>query len=144
MYDDRVFFKSRVTLERVKARAKGVIKMAVSDEIRRYMDSLQASFQSSKAGGIEAIIQVNFTDPSSGSWFIAIRAGECAVKEGTAEDATITVDVDPNIWLDIQKGKIMANMAVSRNKMRLSGDLSLAFQLGSCFALPGGMKFSLL
>ena len=115
--------------------------MAIKDEITGYMESLEGSFQPSKAEGLEAVIQVSFLDSSIDSWYIEISENKCAVQKGHIDNPTITVGGDPKIFLDIQKGKIMANMAVSRGKMQLSGDLSLAFRIGSCFDLPRGLKF---
>ena len=122
----------------------GVYEMTVQNDIIRYMDSLAASFQADKAEGIDAVVQMNFLDDKLGSWYVEIHEKQCTVNKGQSEDPTITVSVDPQIFLDIQSGKIMANMAVSRGKMQLSGDLSLAFRIGSCFKLPRGLKFQLL
>ena len=118
--------------------------MTMNEEITRYMESLTDSFQANKGNGIDTIIQFNFSDPVVDSWYVEIQKNKCSALRGTKDNASITVSVDPKIFLDIQNGKIMANMAVSRGKMRLSGDLSLAFRLGSCFNLPRGMKFQLL
>jgi len=116
----------------------------MSDAITRYMEMLPGAFQANKAGDIDLVIQFNFSDPSIAPWHLEIRNNKCATHEGTVENATISVQVDPKIFIDIQKGKIMANMAVSRGKMRLSGDLTLAFRIGSFFKLPQGFKFQLL
>ncbi len=118
--------------------------MTMSDAITRYMEMLPAGFQANNAGEIDLVIQFNFSDPDIAPWHLEIRNNECAAQQGTVENATISVQVDPKIFIDIQKGKIMANMAVSRGKMRLSGDLTLAFRIGSYFKLPRGFKFQLL
>jgi hypothetical protein len=123
---------------------QGVGSMAIQDEVINYMESLGSSFQPEKAQGIEATIQIHFLDPMIGEWFVDIRDNRCDVQRGTKESPSITVRVDPKIFLDIQSGKIMANMAVSRGKMQLTGDLSLAFKIGPVFNLPRGMKFQLL
>lgn len=116
----------------------------MSDAIKRYMEMLPDSFQASNTEVLDLVIQFNFSDPSIPPWHLEIRNNKCATQQGIVEDATISVQVDPKIFIDIQKGKIMANMAVSRGKMRLSGDLTLAFRIGSFFKLPRGFKFQLL
>jgi len=108
------------------------------------MEMLPGAFQANKAGEIDLVIQFNFSAPDIAPWYVEIRNNECAVQQGTVENATISVQVDPKIFIDIQKGKIMANMAFSRGKMQLSGDLNLAFRVGSYFKLPRGFKFQLL
>lgn len=118
--------------------------MTMSDAIKRYMEMLPDSFQASNTEVLDLVIQFNFSDPSIPPWHLEIRNNKCATQQGIVEDATISVQVDPKIFIDIQKGKIMANMAVSRGKMRLSGDLTLAFRIGSFFKLPRGFKFQLL
>jgi len=112
--------------------------------LMNYLNKLPGAFQPKKSGGLETDIQLNFTDPEAGSWVLEIRANACKLRQGKAETPAITVDVDPKIFMDIQEGKIMANMAVSRSKMRLSGDMNLAFRVGGFFELPGGLKLALL
>lgn len=112
--------------------------------LMNYLNKLPDAFRPKKSGGLEADIQLNFTDPQVGSWVVEIRPVECTLRQGKSDSPAITVDVDPKIFMDIQEGKIMANMAVSRAKMRLAGDMNLAFRLGSMFDFPGGLKFALL
>ena len=118
--------------------------MAVKDSIERYMGYLESSYRASQSGDLAAMIQFHFTDPMVGSWVVTITPDACKVERGTTESPTIKVEVDPKIFMDIQEGKIMANMAVSRSKMRLSGDLNLAFRIANAFELPRGLKFALL
>ncbi len=118
--------------------------MTMSDAIKRYMEMLPDSFQANNTEVLNLVIQFNFSDTSIPPWHLEIRNNKCATQQGIVENATISVQVDPKIFIDIQKGKIMANMAVSRGKMRLSGDLNLAFRIGSFFKLPRDFKFQLL
>ena len=86
--------------------------MTMSDAIKRYMEMLPDSFQASNTEVLDLVIQFNFSDPSIPPWHLEIRNNKCATQQGIVEDATISVQVDPKIFIDIQKGKIMANMAV--------------------------------
>jgi putative sterol carrier protein len=118
--------------------------MSTKDAIERYMNSLPDAFRPQKAGGEQLTIHFSFTGPEGGEYVLTIEGGACDVRTGPAVEATIHVEADPRIFLDIQQGKIMANMAVSRGKMRLKGDLNKAFRLGTYFELPAGGKLSLL
>jgi hypothetical protein len=118
--------------------------MSIQEAIMKYMNKLPGSFRPNKSGGLETDIQFNFTDALLGSWVLEIREQRCNVRRGTVASPSITVDVDPRVFMDIQEGRIMANMAVSRARMRLSGDLNLAFRVGGFFELPDGYKLSLL
>ncbi|MGQ9636129.1 MAG: SCP2 sterol-binding domain-containing protein [Bryobacteraceae bacterium] len=118
--------------------------MSVQDSVVKYMNLLPAGFRRAKSGGLETDIQFNFTDPQVGSWVLEIRDQGCTVRQGTAAKPSITVEADPKVFMDIQEGKVMANMAVSRGRLRLAGDLNLAFRVGGFFELPRGLKLSLL
>lgn len=73
-----------------------------------------------------APIQFTFPGPQDGSWFLKIRGGQREVQPGTAANPTSTMEADPRVFMDTQEGKL-----------RLNGDLNLAFRVGMFFDLPG-------
>ena len=114
------------------------------ERIERVMDGLPDSFLPDKAAGIAAVLLFRFTGRENLSWVVRIAEGRCSVERGEVEGATLTLEAPADVYDTILNGKIMASMALSRGKIRLSGDLSLAPRVATWFKLPGGMRLSLL
>ena len=118
--------------------------MNAMERIERVMDGLAGNFLAEKAAGVEAVLLFKFTGPQPLSWVIRIANGQCTVERGEVDKATLTLEAPPDVYETILTGKYIASMAVSRGKIRLSGDLSLANRVATWFKLPGGMRLSLL
>lgn len=118
--------------------------MSALASAKRFLTLLPQAYDPSRSKGLEASIQFEFTGAQPENWYLKISDDTCELIEGSIEAPTISVQVDPKIFMDIQDGKMMANMAVSRSKMRLSGDLNLAFQLVNYFKLPNQKTLKLL
>lgn len=118
--------------------------MSAMERIERVMDSLAGSFLPDKAAGVETVLQFRFTGRETRAWVVRIAGGRCVVEPGEAPEAALTLEAPAEVYETILDGKIIASMALSRGKIRLTGDLSLAPRVATWFKLPGGKRLSLL
>lgn len=97
----------------------------------------EKAFIPEKAEGLSAIIQYILTGEEGGDWIIYINEGRCAVDEGVADSATVTLTSDANDFRDVLLGNANGMKYFMEGKIKLAGDLNLAMKLTSMFKMSG-------
>ena len=95
----------------------------------------EKAFLPEKAVGVNATIQYKLTGEQAGNYIIQISDGKCEVKEGEAEDPTMTLTADGEYFSDVLLGKEDGMKGFMMGKIKLSGDLNLAMKLTSFFRI---------
>ena len=59
---------------------------------KEIFDKMPEQFDAEAAGDWEAKVQYNIEGEGGGNWTVAVSGGACTVTDGTADDATATVE----------------------------------------------------
>ena len=103
--------------------------------IKDFLTGMPQAFLPEKAIGVDAVIQLKFTGADASDWFVTIKDGKCAVTEGTAPVAKLTLTADSGDFVKIFTGKLDGMQAFMQGKLRLTGDMSLAMKMMSLFKI---------
>ncbi len=93
------------------------------------------AFLPEKAAGVNAVIQYRFTGKQAGDYIVEIADGRCQVREGIAENPTMTLKADGEYARDVLLGKEDGMKGYMLRKLKFEGDLNLALKLTSFFKL---------
>ena len=100
------------------------------------MDTVEAFFSKSagqldkdRVAGMSAVFQFVATGDGGGAWHIDIADGEIAVRQGTAENPSVTLTATVADWRDIVGGQLGARDAFLTGQLKLQGDVTLAMKL---------------
>lgn len=95
---------------------------------------LPAGFDGAAAGDMDAIIQYDFSGPVEGSCHFKIKGGKMTGALGIADDPTLTITTDFDLWVDILTGKVEGQEAFMQGKAKASGDLGPLMRLSQLFS----------
>jgi putative sterol carrier protein len=90
---------------------------------------LPAAFQPEAAGDTDCTVQFNASTPMH----IVIRDGTCAVRNGAAPSADVTITMDDEDLVSLLKGELNGMTAFMTGKLQLEGDLMLAQRMFGFF-----------
>jgi putative sterol carrier protein len=90
-------------------------------------------FNPLKAGGLEAVVQFEFSGQVEGVCHLAVRGGAATGATGPGAEPDLTVRAPWDLWLDIQEGKAEGQEAFMSGRARAEGDLSLLPRLSEVF-----------
>ena len=87
------------------------------------------AFQPEAAGDTDCTVQFNISTPM----YAVIKEGTCAVHEGTADSADVTITMDDDDLVALMKGELNGMTAFMTGKLQLEGDLMLAQRMFGFF-----------
>ena len=93
------------------------------------LHKLPAAFSADGAAGAECIVQFNTSTPA----YATIKGGACAVTEGSAPNADVTLTMEDDDLVALMKGELNGMTAFMTGKLQLEGDLMLAQRMTSFF-----------
>ena len=94
---------------------------------------LPLGFNGEAAGDLEAVIQYDFSGPVEGSCHFSIAGGQMNGSVGPADDPTLTIATDFDLWLDVMAGKVDGQEVFMQGKASASGDLGLLMRFSQLF-----------
>jgi multimeric flavodoxin WrbA/putative sterol carrier protein len=94
---------------------------------------MPAGFNGDAAGDLEAMIQYDFSGPVEGSCHFKIAGGEMSGALGKADDPTLTIAMEFDLWIDILMGKVEGQEVFMQGKAKASGDLGLLMRFNQLF-----------
>jgi putative sterol carrier protein len=103
--------------------------------ISEFMSRMTAAFIPEKAVGLDAVIQLKLTGAQAAEWHVTIKDGKCAIAQGTAPAAKLTVTADSGDFVRIFTGQLDGMQAFMQGKLKLAGDMNLAMKLLSLFKM---------
>ena len=110
-----------------------VQEQQLPSSIKEVMDGMPGAFQPEKAGGVNAVIQFNFSGPEAGNYNATVANGSCEVKEGTADNPTVTINSPSDVWLKIMRREMDGATAFMSGQFTFTGDMGVLMQMGSWF-----------
>lgn len=97
------------------------------------LNLLSSAFQSNKADGIDAAIQLHITGPEVRSYFLQIKNKNLSGGEGLVEKPRVTISANFKDLLDIFEGRLDPMTAYFQGRLTVQGDLSFAMKLAGLF-----------
>lgn len=93
-------------------------------------------FDSEKAVGIDAKVQLHITGEQAGDWIVSISDQKLSIAPGVASDPTLTFSAESKDIIDVYNGKISPMQAYVQGKVIFLGDISTAVRLARLFSRP--------
>jgi putative sterol carrier protein len=106
-----------------------LMPMTIKTPTEFFEKALPSRFNPSKAGGLEAVIQMNITGPNGGDWTIIVKDQEMEVKEGVHPSPDIAVKIVDTDFVDLVNRKQSALTAFMSGKIQFKGSLALGLRL---------------
>jgi uncharacterized OB-fold protein/putative sterol carrier protein len=88
--------------------------------------SIEGRFRPEKAADASMAIGYDLTGEGGGRWTILIRDGKCTVREGLAENLTVKMTMEAEIYTGMMLGTLDAVAAFTSGKVRIEGDMAAA------------------
>ncbi|NPA31585.1 MAG: SCP2 sterol-binding domain-containing protein [Chloroflexi bacterium] len=105
--------------------------------IQQVFDLLPRYFRPEKARDVRAVVQFHIPGAGGGDWIVRVDQGRLSVEPGvspTPADLTVTVSAE-NYWA-LLRGEMDPLAAYMRGRLRIEGDLKLAYRLQDLFRMP--------
>ncbi len=103
---------------------------------KEIFDQMPGQFDAEAAGDWEAKVQYNIEGDDGGNWVVAVSGGACTVSEGSADDATATLETDAETWVGIAEGSVEPTTAFMTGKIRISGNMADVMKSQKVFKRP--------
>lgn len=97
------------------------------------LNLLSSAFQSDKADGIDATIQLRISSPEARNYFLKIKDKTLSGGEGLAEKPRVTISANTKDLIDIFEGRMDPMTAYFQGRLIVQGDLSFAMKLAGLF-----------
>ncbi len=94
-----------------------------------FLKKLPAAFNADAASGTNCVMQFNVSTPTT----VTIKDGTCAVSEGSAGNADVTITMEDDDLIALMKGELNGMTAFMTGKLQIEGDLMLAQRLATIF-----------
>jgi putative sterol carrier protein len=105
--------------------------------VKQMVFNHEKAFRPDVAEGVNAVIQYRLSGEQAGDYIVTIQDGKCTVKEGIAENPTVTLTADAQDFKDVLLGKANGMQYFMNGKLKLAGDLNLAMKLTTFFKMVG-------
>jgi putative sterol carrier protein len=107
----------------------------MSSEARALIERMPGGFQSDKAGGAKALIQLDLTGDGGGQWLLDIADGKCDVREELAPSSDVKVTMAADDFVALTRNELNAVQAFMGGKIKIAGNVGLVMQLLQWFDL---------
>jgi putative sterol carrier protein len=107
----------------------------MSSEVRKMMEALPAAFLPEKAGGTQALLQLDLTGDGGSQWQLEVTDGSCVVREGTALSPDATITMEAGDFLALLKRQLDPVQAFMGGKIKINGNMGLVLQFLNWFKL---------
>lgn len=84
-----------------------------------------------KLDGFDCVIQFKVTGDNGGNWALTIKDKNLSVKQEEHPEPTMTMEIGYDDWKAMNTGELNPQQAFMEGRMVISGDMSIAMQLGS-------------
>ncbi len=102
--------------------------------VERYMEHYLPRAINKRAdllGDLHVVVQLSIAGPEGGEWTLAARERRVLVERGRADRPGLTLACTGADWLALVGGKLNPVFAFATGRIRITGDWSLAYRLGS-------------
>ena len=97
--------------------------------------AMPQAFVADAAAGVDVVFQYSIAGDGGGDWFCVIKDGTCQVEAGTHDQATCTLKMSSQDFLDLMNGKLPAMQAYTSGKLKIEGDIMKSQLIEKLFKL---------
>ncbi len=94
------------------------------ENCKQIFDELPNRFNPATAGDWKTTIQFNIAGDKGGNFVVDIGDGKCAVREGTADKASATINTSDQTWMGIVSGSVNPMTAFTLGQLKVSGNIA--------------------
>src|SRR5690606_33131935 len=110
---------------------KHPIKEESMTTVAEIIKNMEGKLNPAPPSGLDLTLQFNIEEESN--FHAVIKAGNCNVAEGDAEDPNVTLIMDSETLNGVITGETDGMQAFMGGKLRAEGDMMLALKLGELF-----------
>ncbi|MET0514121.1 MAG: SCP2 sterol-binding domain-containing protein [Nitrospiraceae bacterium] len=103
--------------------------------VEEFFQGLPEKLDPDAAEGLDAVYQFDLSGNQGGQYYMLIREGSCRVTRGSHVDPHVTLSLSAEDCVRVLNGQLNGTAVAMSGRLRISGDMGLALQLGSLF--PG-------
>lgn len=103
--------------------------------VEEFFRVLPEQLDTDAAEGLDVVYQFDLSGAQGGQYYLLIREGSCRVTQGSHADPHVTLSLSGEDCLRVLNGQLKGPAVAMSGRLRISGDMGLAMQLGSLF--PG-------
>lgn len=103
------------------------------ESVSAFFDRLPSAFRADRAGSVSAVFGFDLAGEGGGQWHVAVEDRRCAVYPGSAASPQVVVRCEAADWLAIVNGTLDPGAAFMIGRLRVKGDITLAFALKDLF-----------
>jgi putative sterol carrier protein len=102
---------------------------------KEIFDGMPQAFNPDAAQGLDAVFQFEITGDGGGNWYVAIKDGQCEVKEGNHDAPSVTLTMSSETWVGMVNKEVNGMQAFMSGQLKASGDIMLAQRIEQLFPL---------
>ncbi|HEX7125264.1 MAG TPA: SCP2 sterol-binding domain-containing protein [Thermodesulfobacteriota bacterium] len=103
------------------------------ETVSAFFERLPAAFRADRADGVSSVFGFDLSGDGGGQWHVAVADCVCSVRQGAAPSPQVIVRCAADDWLAIVNGTLDPGTAFMTGRLRVKGDLGLAFTLKDLF-----------
>lgn len=103
--------------------------MTTHEEVEALFSHMQDKFDSTKAEGLDAVIQFELTGDGGGKYWIKIANQTLTYGDGADATARMTVRSTTDDFVALMEGNLQPMQAFMLGKIKVAGDTGLAMKL---------------
>jgi putative sterol carrier protein len=104
-----------------------------SEEKKLLFGKLQDAFQSERASGVQAVIQVHLEGLEGEDYALQIADQKISVNQGLVENPRLTLFANENDFRKIFSGELDPIAAFFQGRIQVKGDMGFAMKLSGLF-----------
>jgi putative sterol carrier protein len=101
--------------------------------VEESLAALVAGFRPEAARGVQAVFELELSGDGGGKWHLKVSDGKCELGSGPAQDPNATISMSAEDWGRLMGRELDVEQAFSEGRIRVTGSLYLAMQLGEMF-----------
>ena len=101
--------------------------------VEDFFQLLPGKFDPEAAEGMDAVYQFDLSGAQGGQYYLQINDGACQVTRGSHPEPHVTLSLSGEDCVRVLNGQLNGPAVAMSGRLRISGDVGLALQLGSLF-----------
>jgi putative sterol carrier protein len=101
--------------------------------VEEFFQLLPDKLDTEAAEGMDAVYQFDLSGPQGGQYYMQINDGACRVARGSHPEPHVTLSLSGEDCVRVLNGQLRGAAVAMSGRLRISGDMGLALQLGALF-----------
>lgn len=101
--------------------------------VEDFFRSLPGKLDRDAAEGLDVVYQFDLSGSQGGQYYMQINEQGCCVTQGSHPEPHVTLSLSGEDCMRVLNGQLTGPAVAMSGRLRISGDMGLALQLGSLF-----------